>query len=200
MALYESYSKRQARLARGDQPILWQYDEIPKTFRQQVVYILQRALGNGVYLPSSGVQYISTPLWAKLYKHVVEEEGLARLSSSTKSRADEAFQYFLLCTTPQALDFIEIAFRFVMPTATLDSYEKREYGITETPEKATETLNRRFREHSLGYQFVDGQLIRVDSEYAHAEIVEPAIALLHEAGFTGPNDEFLQAHKLYSRG
>jgi hypothetical protein len=194
MSSYEPFSKRQARLTRSDQPIVWQYDEIPRTFRQQVVYILMR----GLYLSSS--RYTNTPVWENLHAYVAEEEGLARLSSNTKSLAAEACDYLLLCSPRQALDFIEIAFRFAMLTAQIDRYEKKNYGITDTPEEAIETLNRRFREHSLGYQFVEGQLIRVDSEYAHAEIVEPAIALLHEANFTGPNDEFLQAHKHYREG
>jgi len=69
---------------------------------------------------------------------------------------------------------------------------------------AVEILNRRFREHDLGYEYVakpsPGTIIRIDSQFVHAEMIEPAIASLYSAGFDGPLDEFMAAHKSYRHG
>ena len=37
-------------------------------------------------------------------------------------------------------------------------------------------------------------MFRVDSELIHSEVVRPALRYLHQKGFEGPRDEFLQAH------
>jgi hypothetical protein len=61
-------------------------------------------------------------------------------------------------------------------------------------------LNARFREHGVGFQFADGEIIRVDSELIHAEVVKPALALLHTKDFAGAQAEFLKAHEHYRHG
>ena len=73
-------------------------------------------------------------------------------------------------------------------------------GITLTPDRAIENLNLRFREHNIGYQYLDGLVIRMDSKFAHEEIVKPALSLLNGAGFDGPAEEFLKAFEHRSHG
>src|SRR5262249_14054178 len=60
--------------------------------------------------------------------------------------------------------------------------------------------NFRFKEHGVGFQFVNGNIIRIDSELIHAEIVKPALALLHNKEFAGAQEEFLLAHEHYRHG
>ncbi|MBX9679549.1 MAG: hypothetical protein K2X38_12355 [Gemmataceae bacterium] len=59
-----------------------------------------------------------------------------------------------------------------------------------------------FKENAVGYQFVHNDIVRVDSEYIHADAVVPALTLMHEGGsdFKGCQDEFLEAHEHYRRG
>ncbi|GAJ00054.1 unnamed protein product, partial [marine sediment metagenome] len=68
------------------------------------------------------------------------------------------------------------------------------------PDDAIEELNDRFKEHEIGYQYVSGTIIPMDSQYIHTEAVRPAISLLQEAGFDGASEEFLNAHKHYREG
>jgi hypothetical protein len=70
------------------------------------------------------------------------------------------------------------------------------------PDEAIDDLNHRFREHGIGYEFASGEIIRIDSKYVHAEAVRPALQLLHDAGdgFSGPLQEFLEAHERYRKG
>ncbi|SOE91854.1 hypothetical protein SAMN05414139_04537 [Burkholderia sp. D7] len=69
-----------------------------------------------------------------------------------------------------------------------------------TPEDAIDELNERFREHGVGYQYESSEILRVDSEFIHAEAVKPALGLLRMDGFAGANDEFLEAHEHYRHG
>jgi hypothetical protein len=47
----------------------------------------------------------------------------------------------------------------------------------------------------MGVTYTNGNLLPSSSSYAHVEVVEPALRLLHAEGFSGAEDEFLQAHK-----
>ena len=57
-----------------------------------------------------------------------------------------------------------------------------------------------FQEHGVGYQFESGEVIRVDSQFVHAEVVRPALALLSASAFAGAEKEFLNAHEHYRHG
>lgn len=63
-----------------------------------------------------------------------------------------------------------------------------------------EELNQRFKEHGVGYQFTNRQIIRIDSEFTHTEIVKPALRLLGQKQFAGAQQEFLKAHEHYRKG
>jgi hypothetical protein len=65
---------------------------------------------------------------------------------------------------------------------------------------AIEEINIRFKERAVGYQFVTGEIVRVDSQFMHSEVVKPAIALLNGEFFSGPQEEFLAAHEHYRHG
>ena len=65
---------------------------------------------------------------------------------------------------------------------------------------AIEELNQRFKEHGFGYQFTNGQIIRIDSEFTHTEIVKPALRLLGKKQYAGAQQEFLKAHEHYRKG
>jgi hypothetical protein len=58
---------------------------------------------------------------------------------------------------------------------------------------AVSELNTRFHEHAIGYQFESGQIIKVDSQLIHAEVVKPALALLSAPEYAGANAEFLRS-------
>lgn len=49
-------------------------------------------------------------------------------------------------------------------------------------------------EHSVGYQFENGQIIRIDSKLLHNEVVKPVLSLLKDKHFSGAEEEFLKAH------
>ena len=75
---------------------------------------------------------------------------------------------FFLTTeeTEKAIDVIELLFQSIDPNV-------YGYNVKISPDEAIDELNHRFREHGVGYQYESGQIIRVDSEFIHSEVVKP---------------------------
>jgi hypothetical protein len=46
MGIYETFSKRMKRLAQAGQQDVYQYDELPETFRIKVAHIWESAIGH----------------------------------------------------------------------------------------------------------------------------------------------------------
>ncbi|VVH54809.1 hypothetical protein BAZOLSSOX_483 [uncultured Gammaproteobacteria bacterium] len=66
--------------------------------------------------------------------------------------------------------------------------------------KAIEELNHRFKEHGIGFQFIENEIIRIDSELIHEEAVKPALRLLNGENYQGAQQEFLSAYDHYRHG
>jgi len=103
--------------------------------------------------------------------------------------------------TDGALDIIELSFRAIDRGARkFIEYELERARVTQDAGDAIEELNGRFREHGVGYQYVNGRIVRVDSQFLHAETVKPALALLNDSGFTGPAQEFMRSFDHHRKG
>jgi hypothetical protein len=196
MGIRETFSKRQKRLAQAGQQDVYQYTELPNTFRVQVVEILNDAIGPPY--SSGGYETPSMNIWKGVHKSLRREHGVFQLTNNPRSVHDDYMNFILQAETDKALDAIEFAFQDI------DDVVRRRYrGIISTelePDEAIEELNNRFKEHGIGYQFIEGFLVRVDSQFIHAEVVKPALSLLNGQGFDGPADEFIKAFEHHRHG
>lgn len=175
MAVVNLYSKRKKAAANAGKPDVYRYDVLPPPLRAQIVHLWNDLFGN--YDPYSG------SAWPYLHDAIAREKGMFALSEWGNPR-ERCVSYFTTCSTDDALDMIEYSFG----------------EIGSDPESLNEAigeLNVQFREHAIGYQFSNGMIIRVDSEYVHAEVIKPALALLSETAFALANTEFLTAHRHY---
>lgn len=102
-------------------------------------------------------------------------------------------------TVERSLDVIELAFQCANREAANPEYYPGLDGRNHVNE-CFEELNTRFKEHGVGYAFVNDELIRVDSEVMHAEVVKPVIHYFSVPGFEGPQEEFFTAHDHYRHG
>jgi len=205
MALYETYSKRLKRLAKTGQPDVYRYDDLPPRFRGQVTHILKEAIGHyhertGPFdseLPSPSNQY-----WDFIHKTAAEDLGYQSLPGGYEDdRRARCLKHWAVAPTDEALDVLELCFRVIdRLVRDMNPYDARTARIKRDPDEAIQDLNGRFLEHSLGYQFLDGHLVRLDSQFAHEEIVKPALALLSGDGFDGPAEEFLRAFDHHRNG
>lgn len=199
MSIRDFFSRRMARAAKTGKPDVYQYDELPDTFRVQVVHIWQRALGD--YHPM-GVSRFSGPppsIWDTIEVQVAEAHGVFRLGQRDDALTRVANYFLQIKDTSKALDVIEAVFNAIDEHIRADLRYASVF-VQQHPDDAIANLNERFREHGIGYQYAHGQIMRIDSQYVHAEAVKPALTLLSDPAFSGPQDEFLKAHKHYREG
>lgn len=204
MGKWDIFSKRNKKTAEAEN--LYQYDDLPNTFRVQVSRIMGRALGI-YYAPSpynyglDGHDAPSNSNWKIIQEALCDELGLYSLSSSAPNPRTDVLNFLLNTSTENALSVIEFSFRVVdRVVRKMYQGDANDSEISQTPDEAIDELNFRFLEHNIGYQYTEGILVKLDSELVHKEITEPAIMLLKNNAFTGALEEFLKAHEFYKSG
>ena len=193
MPVIDTFAKRMERARNAGKPVIYEYYELPEKFRVQVVYILGDLLNQ-----------IGAVDWDGIHSAIGREMGVFDLVDEYYQHStEEQCRIFILGSKDieQILSLIEVAF-----ILTDNSIKRKPYPLyySDLPilNSAISELNQRFQENAIGYQYQNppGQIVRVDSQYLHAEAIEPAVSLLYDEGFTGASDEFLQAHKHHREG
>lgn len=204
MAIFDLFSKRQKAL-RGDVPDFYTYDELPNTLRVQIVHIWSDALGSDKNYYD---QYNFGPNVKSAYKFIVDtlcrEYGIFQLPTAEKYRErmyfDELANYLLqVDDVEKQLDIVELSFRYIDRLTRKYEYLGKQ-NASKSVDDAIEELNSRFKEHGIGFQFIESEIVRVDSELLHAEAVKPALRLLNEKKYQGAQQEFLSAYEHYRHG
>ena len=186
MAIVNLFSKRQKKL-RGDIPDVYTYDSLPYSLRVQIVHIWNDSLG-----------YSDNNYYRRLVEILCREYGLFHLCDHTEFSShkrehwtayDDLKRYLLYETksVEKQIDIVELSFQILARC--------KHHTIA-----AIEELNNRFKEHGIGFQFVEDKIIRIDSEFLHVEAVKPALRLLNGKNYKDAQDEFLNAHEQYRHG
>ncbi|MCM2476507.1 hypothetical protein HGO38_23970 [Rhizobium sp. CG5] len=197
MAVTELFSKR--RDALNSEPTdVFQYDRLPEPCRVQILYIFADALGDArEYRDYASVK----SAYDFVVKTLRREYGVFKLINDVRviDPFAELHGFIMSASVEKVLDAIELASRLIERTTVEWDYLNRTRP-DEIAKRAIAELNQRFREHAVGYQYANGEIVRVDSELVHAEVVKPAIALLRGPGFAGPQEEFMGAFEHYRHG
>ncbi len=195
MGVFDLFSKRQKR-ARGEVPDVYVYNQIPDVLRAQIVHIIDDTFGVDDYGRQSENAY------EIVHDALCREYGLFELKRHSLSKKEGLFNYFLEeKSLEKSIDLIELSFKVMIHVIKENYYNfNNNVRCKMNPDDAVEELNQRFKEHGVGYQFVSGEIIRVDSEYIHSEVVKPVLLMLSGPGFKGANEEFLSAHENYRNG
>jgi len=175
----ETYSERKRRLEKGDVPDVYTYDIIPPALRQQILHVLR----DGFSLIDRDTR---DQHWYVLENQIARAEGLRNLGL-TGVRSEVSCEMWLTgCKTDQVLDMVEIACNLILDDG--------------GGEQITE-INQYFRKHGVGYRFEGSQIIRIDSQFVHSEVVKPAIDYLtSDVAFDAANKDFMLAHEHYRDG
>jgi len=211
-------SKLKKNIEGVNNPEVYQYNYFPIEFRRQVILIWINCIGSysplNPHLPSSLTPLenriwdtLHTPLenriWDTLHNFLARNVGEFYFGNE-RYNSFEQCRYFLLDSNTsfgKHLWFIEFAFGFMENN--LPKIRQQQFGTRsnsfQSPEDAISELNRRFRQHNLGYQYNNGQIIRVDSGFIHTEIILPGLSLLSNHDFQGAEEEFRNAHKHYQK-
>lgn len=191
MGVFDLFSKREKRKS-AEVTDVFQYTEVSKKFKIQVIHIINGIIGNDGY--NDDVQGIHKYVNETLCK----EYGVFRLAARANSNFDAIQSYFLETESYlEALDIIELYFRMI---DIIVREKKWRFIEKETPDQVINELNERFKENSLGYQYGSGQIIKVSDQLLHQEAVKPALLFLNETGFEGAREEFLKAFDNYKQG
>lgn len=196
MAIFDLFSKRQKRL-RGDVPDVYTYEDIPNPLRVQIVHIWTDTLGNGSQWWEGEVRHG----YETIVNTLCREYGLFKLPGSKdygdRDYINELANFFLQTKdVEKALDAIELSFK-VIDHATRNYNYLRRNRASEIADNAISELNSRFKEHGIGFQYLGGEIIRIDSELIHSEAVKPALRLLNSKNYIGAQQEFLGAYEHY---
>lgn len=196
MAINDLYFKR-AKRERGEYPDVYQYEELPEKLKIQIVHIWEETIGEDSLFQYHESEKVRSTREVLEYIHrmLVKELGVFELPLPKGMNAQTYFtkiSRFFLSSTKIDIDLSVIEAMMLGVTVCSTSRFKR-FNLQEVIDE----LNQRFREHGVGYQFENDQIIRVDSEVIHTEVVKPALHLLSNPEYKGAEKEFLKAHEHY---
>jgi hypothetical protein len=205
MAVYDLYSKRRKR-AQGQTTDVYRYDAAPTTFKNQIVHMWGETIGIPyVTIGTPNVQARIRGTYHDIVSVLRKEYGVATLAKNSdptnhaKSRDELITWYMLEGDTDRILDAIELSFQVIDSVTRKPDYLNRRDAATRADD-AIEELNARFKESGLGYQFEDGQIVRMDSALLHQEAVVPALTILRQPEYSTPQAEFLGAFEHFRHG
>lgn len=191
MAIIDLFSKRLKRETEGEVDV-YQYTDIPKKFRVQAIHIIQEAFGEKNYQ-----RHHPDELFGKVHKILCKEYGVFNLQKYSNSDRESVLNFLLNATSyEQVLDVIEICFKYIdIVIRENTKYDMRCLHLT--PDEAITELNMRFKENGIGYRFESNQLIKIDCELLHKELIKPTLLFLNEKRYKNASDEFLSAFEHY---
>lgn len=193
VAIYELYSRRQKRLRDGVSDV-FQYTDFSAALRNQILHIFSDVLNEDYryeFDSPSGEFYQSVD------RILCREYGSSKNSLSQEGSADRLHLNILTEDDPEKLlDIVEL----VLKKFDVEVRHRSDYFncLPVTIDEAIHEFNYRCREAGVGYQFENGEIIRVDSQFLHSEAVKPTLKILgNNPSYIGVNDEFLSAHEHY---
>ena len=198
---YELFSKRQQRM-QGENPDTYPPETIPKQLRVQIFYIWGKIWGTPYEnnFDELQVSRLAYDAYTSIEATLCEEYGMLDLDGGAEPDGDgygcyRVVRNFLLETedTNKVIDVIEVSFRYIdqviqtkLPVSAagvlgsaIGTSHRDIPPDSISPDEAIDLLNRRFREHSVWYQYESGQnesgqIVKVDSPDSHSEVVKSA--------------------------
>jgi hypothetical protein len=199
--LINIFSKRQKK-GRGELPDVYVYNDIPKPLRVQIVFIFHGVLGGEQQY--NEWQFGTSNAYKAVVESLCREYGQFQLVELNRHRERnylEEMTNFILQEQnhERVLDAVEVAFRTANAFARSWEYMHHQ-AASENVDNAITEFNARFQEHAIGFRLEEGEIVRIDSELVHAEVVKPALQLLRDKEYEGAQAEFLKAHEHYRHG
>ncbi|WP_439407961.1 STM4504/CBY_0614 family protein [Bradyrhizobium sp. DASA03076] len=204
MVVFDLYSKRRKREL-GETTDVFTYDDIPRDLRTQIIHVWNDAIGE----PALSEYYEDEiqEAYQEIVKILRREYSVFQLSSRSINPNDPRYAKGDLCDwflavkdSGRVLDAVELSFRFIERICSKYNYAGRGDRAEEAAKEAIKELNIRFKEHGIGYQYSDGQIVRVDSLLIHKEVVVPALTVLRGKEYENAQLEFLSAYEHFRHG
>src|SRR5262245_56652965 len=117
MGVVALFSKREGDLEKAGQPDVYKYDSLPLTFRRQVAFIWEDAIGPFVDVNSFSSFFnkepVSNKIWQLVHDTLRREKGLFNLGKPAQGPFEQCKEYLLTAETGDALDIVEVSFRII---------------------------------------------------------------------------------------
>ena len=201
MAMFDLYSKRKAK-AEGQTSDVYQYEQIPTKLRTQIVMVFEEVIGS----PNrrTGFRDDIREVYRDLVKIMRKEYGLLTLnrhySSHSQSYMEEFFaQIMEEQNIDHVLDAIELGCNAIDMVVRDYNYRQND-NYDKICDDAINEINTRFKDSGVGFGYLGHNIVRIDSELLHSDVVKPALSFLNGAMYDGPREEFLNAHSYYRSG
>lgn len=176
-------------------PDVYIYDTFPQEFRNQVFFILDDILD---YFDSS------ESMFGWLRNTFIREKGWKFLYQTANTWKAETEEFFERANSEDFLDYVDMAFNLVVNSIQtdppIDLLVRFEGNCNDVINEFISELNQRFKQHNLGYEFVDGEIIRIDNKLLHQQTVKPALKLLQDKQFLGADNEIRKAYEFRRNG
>lgn len=192
----ELFSRRY-RDKNGD-PEVYVYNVFPVSFRNQCFHIISSFLNR--------IEQIHwfTSLTKDLCKSYAREKGLKYLMGNYYGRTNNLSaieNYIDESSDDDFLDFLDFTFSNVVCDPTIQKEASTFLQSESDPfQGAIDELNLRFRQHSLGYECSNGEIIPKTNEVIHQTVIKPALMLLSDERFRGAEEEYLLAFEHLKKG
>jgi hypothetical protein len=168
--IFETFARRKRQQNRNGEPEIYTYDQAPEHMRHQICSAL--AEGIGFYYGGGG--YHEPPpnadlIWEQIDR-ICRKEMYSYLSYTQET--DLRLRFLNYVRHVQDIDHFLSAVEIgcLVLRISSDEYDSPKLrGGQQKGVDAIEEINGRFEQHSVGYQFENGQIIRVDSKLPHAE-------------------------------
>lgn len=173
-----------------EEPEVYKYDEFSDAFRNQIFFILKDIL--------EPYENNDESMWDILHDMFSREKGLKKLGCSRQGSyeygKENIEEYITRSSNEDFLDFIDFVFYYADSllrkiTPQYDTWFDSNRSIN----NAILELNHRFKQHRLGYEFLNGEVIRIDNTFIHKEVIKPVLKILNEEAFLGAEEELLKA-------
>lgn len=196
MAVYDVYHRRMPNPDGSAASEVLTYD-LPSTLRVQLRRTFIAAIGPFVRYTGYGVAPPNNNnAWEFIAEALRQEFGVDRLAGFLERNAcAEICEFLDSASTDHCLTVVEFCCRYVdTATRRLPEYKRSNFGAKQSPDSALEEVNARFAQAGVGYRYEGRQIVRIDSELMHSEVVTPALVLLSDPRFKGADEEFRKAH------
>ena len=194
--VYDLFSYRNRDITKDSDSYIY---EIPTGFRNQILHI------------TDGILALLMKYYSPLFRDIPDAcECICRGFSREKELISIHFKnevnswpalahYILSCKDIDLLDLIDYIFGYILSDK-ISIYHT--FGCQEFTrlDNAIIELNERFKHHNLGYEIINGRLIKKTNKLTHEAIVRPALNLLCDEDFRGAEDEYMNALKFFRYG
>lgn len=191
----ELFSRRY-RDKSGD-PEVYIYNEFSEAFRNQCFHIIS------TFIECIENKRYEVPFTKIICESYSREAGLKCLHGNYGyiNNIDAIENYIDDSTNEDFLDLLDFVFSNIVCNTSLQA-EMRVYFQFETNpfQEAIDELNLRFRQHSLGYECANGEIIPKTNAILHQTTIKPALKLLTDERFRGAEEEYLNAFEHLKAG